>query len=137
METGSSSYLLIFRESSPERYEAMSPEQRREALEEWNAWGDGLAERGIMQHGHPLEPQGRLVSGTGGQHVVDGPFAEAKEVVGGYFLIHVAGLEEATAIAQRCPLLPYGMTVEIRPITGGCHLARSLGWRTMHEPAKV
>lgn len=137
METGSFPYLLIFRDSTPDRYEAMSPEQRRECLEQWNAWGGGLMERGIMQHGHPLELAGRVVSGARGKHVVDGPFAEAKELIGGYFLLNVAGLEEATAIAQRCPLLPYGMTVEVRPVADACHLARSLGWQTMHEPANV
>src|SRR6185295_6349581 len=103
MQTNPSSYLLIFRDSSPDCYKAMSAEQRQQLMQQWNAWYDGLAEQGKVQHGHPLEPQGRVVSGARGERVVDGPFAESKEAVGGYFLLTVADLEEATEIAQRCP----------------------------------
>jgi hypothetical protein len=135
MKAASSAYLLIFRESSPERYESLSLQQKRESLDEWNAWCDGLAAEGKLQHGHPLQPVGRVVSAAGVKRPIDGPFAEAKELVGGYILVESASLDEATEIAERCPLLPYGMTVEIRPIAGGCHLATSLGWETMREPA--
>jgi hypothetical protein len=48
--------------------------------------------------------------------VTDGPFAETKEIVGGYFFLSVADLDEATAIAQHCPGLPLGLTVEVRPV---------------------
>ena len=64
-----------------------------------------------------------------------GPFAEAKELVGGYFIVTAASLDEATLLAEQCPLLAFGMTVEVRPVAGACHLARSLGWDTMREPA--
>lgn len=120
METKTSPYLLIFRESSPESYKSMSPAQRQQLMQQWNAWYDGLAAQGKVQHGHPLEPQGRVISGTRGERVVDGPFAEATEAIGGYFLLTVAGLEEATAIAQQCPSLPFGLTVEVRPIAEAC-----------------
>lgn len=135
METGSSTYLLIFRESAPERYEALSREERRQALLRWNAWCDGLLAQGRLQHGNTLAPEGRLVSSSGSRRVVDGPFAEAKEVIGGYFLLEAESLDEATAIAEQCPNLEYGMVVEVRPIAAACHLARSLGWTTMREPA--
>ncbi len=59
---------------------------------------------------------GRLVSGPQGQRVTDGPFAEAKEVVGGYFLLTVADIDEATEIAKGCPGLPLGLVVEVRPV---------------------
>ena len=72
-----------------------------------------------------------------GKSTTDGPFAEAKEVVGGYILIEAASLDEATAIAEQCPNLPYGMVVEVRPIGQACHLARSLGWATMRGPAET
>ncbi|HET6566607.1 MAG TPA: YciI family protein [Rhodothermales bacterium] len=134
METGTSEYLLIFRESTPEVYEAMSQQQLRQALDRWNGWCDSLAAQGKLHSGHPLMPEARLVAGTRDRRVLDGPFAEAKELIGGYFLITAAGMDEATAIAEECPNLPYGMTVEVRPIAGACHLARSLGWETMREP---
>jgi hypothetical protein len=86
-------------------------------MQQWNAWYDGLAAEGKVQHGQPLEPQGRVI--TEGR-VVDGPFAEAKEAVGGYFMLMVADLDEATRIAQRCPSLRYGMVVEVRPVADAC-----------------
>lgn len=120
MQTTPSPYLLIFRDSSPEAYKAMSPEQRQKLMQQWNEWYDGLAAQGKVEHGHPLEPDGRVVSGARGERVVDGPFAEATEGIGGYFLLTVSSLEEATEIAQRCPSLPHGMIVEVRPIAAAC-----------------
>jgi hypothetical protein len=121
-------FMLIFRESTPERYEAMTAAQRAQLLDDWNAWYDGLLAEGKADHGHPLEPAGRVVSNA---RVIDGPYAEAKEAVAGYFFLHVSGLEEATEIAQRCPNLKHGMLVEVRPVAGACHLAHSIGRQTM------
>lgn len=133
MEAASPAYLLIFRESTPERYEAMSVDERREALRRWNAWCDKLAAQGKLLSGNPLLPEGRVISRARPGGGVDGPFAEAKEMIGGYFLLSAASLDEATAIAEQSPNLPYGMTIEVRPVAGGCHLARSLGLRGMRE----
>ena len=120
MPTKTSPYLLIFRDASHDVYSTISAQERQELMQQWNAWYDGLAAQGKVQHGHPLEPQGRVVSGPRGERVVDGPFAEAKEAIGGYFLLTVADLDEATAIAQRCPSLRLGMSVEVRPIAEAC-----------------
>ncbi|HYP18120.1 MAG TPA: YciI family protein [Opitutus sp.] len=116
----SSPYLLFFRDPPHEVYKAMSPEQRQQLLQQWNNWCDRLAAQGKVQQGHPLEPSGRLVSGPAGERVCDGPFAESKETIGGYFLLSVENLDEATAIAQGCPSLRYGMVVEVRPIAEAC-----------------
>ena len=137
MTTNSSAYMLIFRESTPEAYEELSLPERRHQLDRWNAWCDELAGQGRFQQGHPLQPEGRVVSATRGRTAIDGPFAEAKELVGGYFVVSARDLDEATAIAEQCPLLPFGMTVEVRPVAGGCHLAQSLGWETMRGPASA
>ena len=134
MSTTPTAYMLIFRESTPEVYEQMSMDERRHQLDRWNAWCDDLAAQGRFQHGHPLLPEGRVVSAARGRKGVDGPFAEAKELVGGYFIVAARDLDEATKIAEQCPLLPFGMTVEVRPVAGGCHLAQSLGWETMRGP---
>lgn len=83
---------------------------------QWNDWYDGLAAQGKVEHGRPLGLQGRVVSGVRGQHVTDGPFAETKEAIGGYFFLKVADLDEATEIAKGCPGLPVGLTVEVRPV---------------------
>ena len=115
-------YLLFFRNSGPETHQHLSPEQRQQLVTRWNAWYDGLAAEGKAVEGQPLELETRIVSGTGGARVTDGPFAEAKEAIGGYVKLLVNSLEEATAIAQRHPGLPYGLVIEIRQMTSHCHL---------------
>lgn len=125
MEIRPSPFLLIFRDTSPDKYLVMSAEQRQGLLEQWNHWYETLAAAGKVEHGHPLEAQGRVVTGIDGERVVDGPFAEGKEAIGGYFFLKVADLDEATSVAQRCPNLPYGMSVEVRAVGECCHLARA------------
>ena len=114
--SSASPFLLLFRNAGPDVHAHLSAEQRAELTRQWNDWYDGLAAQGKVQHGRPLALGGRVVSGARGEKVVDGPYAETKEVVGGYFLLTVADLDEATAIAQRCPGLPLGLTVEVRPV---------------------
>lgn len=115
-------YLLFFRNSGPETHAHLSPEQRQQLMTLWNAWYDGLAAEGKAVEGVPLELETRIVSGPGGARVVDGPFAEAKEAIGGYVLLMVGSLTEATEIAQRHPGLPHGLVIEVRRMTDGCHL---------------
>ena len=67
-----------------------------------------------MKSGHQLAPEGKILSGRKG--VTDGPFAESKEGIAGYWFIYADSLEEAVEIAKRDPLLDYGHTTEIRPI---------------------
>jgi hypothetical protein len=55
--------------------------------------------------------------------VADGPFAESKEAIGGYFLLQVKSLDEAVAIAKDCPGLAYGAVVEVRPVAEECPVA--------------
>lgn len=118
-------YLLIFRDSNPAMYKSMSSEQRQQLLQQWNAWYDQLAAAGKLVDGKPLEPEGRVVSARG-DRIIDGPFVEAKEAVGGYFLLTVGSLEEATEIAKDCPSLRMGigLTVEVRPVAGVCPVLR-------------
>lgn len=111
-----SPYLLLFRNAGPDTHAHLSATERTRLAQQWNDWYDGLAKQGKVQHGRPLELGGRVVSGSRGERVTDGPFAEAKEVVGGYFFLMVADLDEATEIAKRCPGLPLGLSVEVRPV---------------------
>jgi hypothetical protein len=67
-----------------------------------------------------LQDDGKIVSGKKGRTVADGPFAESKEAIGGYFYLQVADEVEAVAIAQQCPGLEYGAVVEVRAIAGMC-----------------
>jgi hypothetical protein len=85
------------------------------------AWFKRLNEQGKAVAGHPLGFEGKSVSGKN-RIVTDGPFAEAKEAIGGYFMLDVATMDEAVAIAQQCPGLPYGAKVEVRPVLSECPL---------------
>ena len=115
-------YLLLFRNTGPENYGHLSPEQRQRLVTRWNNWFDGLVSQGKALEGQPLETETRVVSGPGGTRVTDGPFPEAKEAIGGYVKLMVHDLEEATAIAQQHPGLDHGLVVEVRQMTPNCHL---------------
>lgn len=88
----------------------------------WNAWYDDLAAAGKAIDGTPLELETRIVAGPRGERVVDGPFAEAKEAIGGYVMLAANDLEEATASAQKHPGLAYGLVIEVRRLAEHCHL---------------
>ncbi len=108
--------MLLFRNAGHETHAHLSPSERTQLAQRWNSWYDSLAAQGKVQHGRPLALEGRVVSGASGERDTDGPYAEAKEVVGGYFFLTVADIDEATAIAKHCPGLPLGLTVEVRPV---------------------
>ena len=112
-------YMLIFR--STDWYKGLSPEQMQQIGENWMAWFNRLKDEGKCVAGNPLEREGRIVSGKN-KVVSDGPFAESKETIGGYFLLKVGSIDEAVAIAQQCPGLPYGIRVEVRPVASECPL---------------
>lgn len=122
MSDSTSPYLLIFRNTGAENYRHLSSTQQQELVGRWNGWFEGLVAQGKATIGQPLEDATRIVSGPGGSRVVDGPFPEAKEAVGGFVTLQVSGLAEATEIARRHPGLEYGMLIEVREMTPHCHL---------------
>lgn len=65
--------------------------------------------------GQPLEPGGKVVSGRD-KTITDGPFVEAKDLVGGYTLVNAKGLDEAAELTKGCPIFDRGGSVEVRPI---------------------
>jgi len=89
------------------------------------AWFKRLTDDGKAIAGNPLERESKIVAGKN-RVVSDGPFAESKEAIGGYFLLDVAGFDDAVAIAQECPGLPYGVQVEVRPVASECPVASQL-----------
>lgn len=125
-QTAPTPYLLLFRNTGPENYAPLTPEQRQHLVSRWNEWYDRLAAAGKAFEGQPLEPETRTVSGPGGQRITDGPFAEAKEAVAGYVKLLVSGLDEATQIAQQHPALDHGLIIEVRELTEHCHLGVSV-----------
>jgi hypothetical protein len=92
-----------------------SPEQMQRTMEKWVAWFRELRANGhLKEPGHPLENTGKVVSGK--QKVVnDGPYAEAKDVVGGYIVVEARDLAHAADLSKGCPILDIGGSVEIRP----------------------
>lgn len=74
-------------------------------LERYVAWLRSIDARGQFVGSHRLNDQVGARLGLRGGKVVDGPFVETKEAVGGLFIVDVASLEEATALARECPVL--------------------------------
>lgn len=110
-------HLLIFR--GTDWHEGLSPAEIQSVMGEWTAWYERLGKEGKVSGGNPLERDGRIVSGAA-RTVSDGPFAESKETVGGYFFLTVRTMDEAVEIARECPALPYGIKVEVRPVAHSC-----------------
>ena len=88
-------------------------EQIQQAIDAFYVWYDRLVAEGRMKSGRRLAVEGKLVGKTS---IVDGPFSEAKEVIGGYWFIVAHSLDEAAAIAADNPCLACGLSYEIRPI---------------------
>jgi hypothetical protein len=118
MSTSTSEYLLLFRGSDWQN--DVSPQELEETMGRFIGWFEELQSQGKLKGANPLMTEGRIVSGTNGRHVTDGPFAESKETIGGYFLLTVADMEEAVEIARKCPLLDHGSQVEVRPVAQEC-----------------
>ena len=110
--------MLLFRGTNWDK--GLSPEQLQKAVSDWAAWFERLTQQGKAVSGHPLTNEGKIVSGKKGRTVADGPFAESKEAIGGYFYLKVADMDEALEIAKQCPGLDYGIRVEVRQVAAQC-----------------
>jgi hypothetical protein len=118
-------YLLLFRGN--DWYKGLSPEEMQGVANKWMAWFKRLMDEGVCLAGQPLEREGKVVSGKNGRVISDGPFAESKEAVGGYFLLRVNTMDEAVAIAKECPGLAYGIQVEVRLVREQCPMMEQAG----------
>jgi len=121
-------YMLLFRGNDWQK--GLSAEEMQKIASQWMAWFERLTAQGKVTAGAPLEKEGKMVSGKNGRVVSDGPFAESKEAIGGYFLLKVNTFDEAVAIAQQCPGLPYGIKVEVRPVAETCPLIEEISQQT-------
>ncbi|HVD17504.1 MAG TPA: YciI family protein [Propionibacteriaceae bacterium] len=114
-------YLLLIYgdEAAMESYGAnATPEERDAQVKVWYDYGDWLTEKGWYVAGDALQvtSTATTVRAPDGKPVVtDGPFAETKEQLGGYYLLEVANLDEAIEAAARCPGASFG-TIELRPV---------------------
>jgi hypothetical protein len=96
------------------------PDARRDALmQQYGEWMDDLRTRGQYLAGAKLQPTASATtvrSKNGKPSVIDGPFAETKEQLGGYHLLECRDLDEALACAGRIPTIAVGSVVEVRPV---------------------
>ncbi len=115
------SYMLLLYDN-PTDFADLSPEEMQRILEQYQAWSEGRKAAGRLLGSDKLKDgEGRVMRSENGQvRVLDGPFSETKEVVGGYFTIQAADYDEAVGLARDCPHLGYGGMIEIREID---HLA--------------
>jgi hypothetical protein len=93
-----------------------SPDEAQKHMQLWMAWFKELGAAGHLKDaGHPLEARGKVVRGRE-KLVTDGPYTEAKDVVGGYVIVEARDLAHAAELSKGCPILGVGGSVEIRPI---------------------
>lgn len=125
-------YLLLFR--GKEWWSSVSAEELQKAMGQVKAWFEQLTESGKLKAAQPLERAGAIVSRKTRHVLADGPYAESKEVIGGYVLLQVNNLDQAIAVAQSCPTLQFGMEVEVRPVAEDCPMMAHARQAQAEEP---
>ncbi len=112
--------LLIYGDEAAgaERFEQMSEEERNADLAEWYGYTQALKDAGVYVAGEALQPTATAKSvrvENGSPVVTDGPFAETKEALGGFYIVDVESQEQANDWAAKIPSAPYS-PVEVRPV---------------------
>jgi hypothetical protein len=109
-------FVLLLRDAG--RFDPnMSPDEMQAIIQRYVAWRAKVGQNGRAITGHKLhDSQGRVLNGGGGGlKITDGPYAEAREVMGGLFVIQAASYDEAVELARDCPHLEFG-SIEIREV---------------------
>ncbi len=105
-------YVFLFRGGL--NFQTASPEQIQQAMTKWKTWMDELAKQGKYTGGHRLAPTGSVMKEK--KHMTDGPFAESKEIIGGFISVKAGDLVEAEDLAKGCPIFDYNGLIEVREI---------------------
>jgi hypothetical protein len=106
-------YLYLFRGGNESGTESVETQAR---MKRWVAWIRENSRDGQIQGGEPLELGGRVVRGNR-KSVSDGPYAEAKDLVGGYLVVTARDLDSATELAKTCPIFEReNGSVEVRQL---------------------
>ena len=110
-------YMMLLHESTS-GFADLSAQDIEQIINEYTAWSNTVAAQGKMAGGKKLKDEAgkNLMINNGSLRVTDGPFAEAKEVIGGYFTILADNYDEAIKTAQTCPHLKYGGRIELREV---------------------
>lgn len=110
-------YMLLLHED-PSGFAELSPDEIQKMIGVYEAWRSRIAEAGRLAGGKKLRDEGGrwLTQKDGNVRVIDGPFSEANEVIGGFFMIKAADYDEAVEISRDCPHLKYGGRIELREV---------------------
>ena len=107
--------MLLHNEPAPEG--AYSPEEIQAVVQKYQKWSETMGAAGKLAGGNKLaNDAGKVLRGTDNVSVVDGPFAETKEVIGGYFILEAEDYAEAAQLSTSCPHLAFGGTIDLRQI---------------------
>ena len=114
------SFMLLLHQS-PAMFQQMSPDEIQKIIAKYRAWRDDLVRRNKILGGEKLSNDGgRRIRLEGDRvSVTDGPYAEASEVIGGYFTIEAANYSEAVEVARSCPHLTGRQWIEVRQVDAG------------------
>jgi hypothetical protein len=108
-------FLFVYR-GNPADTSNMPPDQMQQVMQKWGAWiGEAMQKGWMLEPGDALTDEGRVVKT---KVVSDGPFVEAKEIVGGYSVVEAPTIEAAAELAKGCPAVLYGGSVEVRRLAG-------------------
>ena len=118
-----SEFLVISRGKWDEN---LPPERIQKAIDDFYLWLDRMVDAGKMKRGTRLATGGKTVSKSG---VLDGPFGETKEIIGGYWFIVARDIDEAAALAAQNPCMQCGLFYEIRPL----ELERATAYNVTNE----
>jgi hypothetical protein len=106
-------FMMIFRNDYNPTIKP-SPEQMQTSIKQWQDWIGSIAAQGKFISTNRLGFEGKTLKAN--NVIVDGPYAEIKEIVGGYILVKAASIEEAIQLAEGCPILNIGGHVEVRNV---------------------
>jgi hypothetical protein len=109
-------FLFVYRRGR-DVADKMTPEQLQQQMQKWQGWmGEGFQKGWLLDAGDGLTQEGRVVNAK--RVVTDGPFAEAKEIVGGFSIVQANSIDAAAEFAKGCPVLLTGGSVEVRQLAG-------------------
>lgn len=105
--------MMIFRNDYNPSFKP-SPEQMQASIKQWQDWIGGIAAQGKFLSTNRLGFEGKTLKPN--NVIADGPYAEVKEIVGGYILVKATDINEALKLAEGCPILNIGGHVEVRNV---------------------
>lgn len=106
-------FMMIFRNAYDPAFKP-SPEQMQASIKQWQDWMGGIAAQGKFIATNRLGFSGKTLKPS--NVISDGPYAEIKEIVGGYVLVKAENIDEAMKLAEGCPILAIGGHVEVRDV---------------------